>query len=84
VTAGLDALRRELIHTIVLTDDYADELLRQVVAIEAVIAARWPRSVVVRWRLARELRRSVRHIDGDDFTSRRLNTIATGWMERRP
>jgi hypothetical protein len=78
----LDALQRELGRSITETDNHLDELLRQVVALEELAASRWPRSIVVRARLRRELRRSVEHIDGDDFASKRVNTLASGWLER--
>jgi len=77
---GLDALRRQLNFTITSTDEAAEELLLQVVALEALIVARWPRSMLLRRRLRRELRASVRHNDGEDFTSKRINSLATGWI----
>lgn len=81
--ADLAALRREVNDSITATDEFASELLHQVAALEEIVAARWPRSVLVRARLRRGLRASVRHIDGDDFTSKRVNSLASGWMSRR-
>lgn len=73
--------RAELGRSIMQTDEFAEELLLQVVAIEAVFAARWPRSVVLRWRLGRELRASIAHVQhGTTFAEKRLETIGTGWM----
>ena len=56
-----------------------DELTWRVMALEEILAARWPRSILVRRRLARDIRASVAEIDGDDFTAKRSNAIGTGW-----
>ncbi len=77
-------LRRDVIAESAMTDQLAEDLELQVVAIEEVIAARWPRRILVRWRLARDLRASVRHVQGRTWTDRRINALSTGWMERRP
>lgn len=79
----LERFRRETIFSITQTDEFATELLLQVLAIEEVYAARWPRRILVRARLGRELRRSVAHIDGATFAEKRINTISSGWLERR-
>jgi hypothetical protein len=83
VNGDLDALRHEVNDSITATDEFASELTRQVIALEELVAARWPRSVLVRARLRRDLRASVRHPDGSDFTERRINSLASGWMGRR-
>lgn len=71
----------ELGRSITQTDDFAEETMLQVLAIEEVFAARWPRSMALRWRLGRELRRSVAHVQhGTTFAEKRLETIGTGWM----
>lgn len=71
----------ELSKSIMQTDDFAEELLLQVLAIEEVFAARWPRSIVLRWLLGRELRRSVARVQhGTTFAEKRLEAIGTGWM----
>jgi hypothetical protein len=71
----------EVSKSIEQTDDFAEETMIQVLAIEEVFAARWPRSVVLRWRLGRELRRSVAHVQhGTTFAEKRLETIGTGWL----
>jgi hypothetical protein len=54
-----------------------------VAAIEEVIAAPWPRRILVRRRLRRDLRRSVAHVQGAGFAEKRFETAA-GWIERRP
>lgn len=78
--AALDDLERETSKNLTWTDNYASELLCQVVALEEILAARWPRSILVRARWRRDVRASVRLIGGDSFTTRRLNTIGTGWL----
>jgi hypothetical protein len=57
-----------------------DELQWQVMALEEILAARWPRSVLVKYRLRRDIRASVRHSEGDGFGARRFNSIGTGWL----
>jgi hypothetical protein len=59
-----------------------DDLQRQVLALEEVVAARWPRSILVRARLRRDLRASVKHSEGSGFAVRRFNAIGTGWPVR--
>jgi hypothetical protein len=59
-----------------------DDLQRQVLELEEVLAARWPRSILVRHRLRRDLRASVKHSEGDGFAVRRFNAIGTGWLTR--
>lgn len=83
MTARQAAWRREVNFSINETDWYAGELLRQVVALEEIVFARWPRSALLRRRLRRELRASVRHIDGRTFADRRRETLATGWLDPR-
>jgi hypothetical protein len=62
------------------TDVALDELHHRVTALEAVAATRWPRSVLARIRLARDLRASVRHIEpGGTFAARRAETLMSGW-----
>lgn len=80
--AALDDLKRDASQNLTWTDDYASELLCQVIALEECLAARWPRSILVRARWRRDVRASVRFIGGDTFTARRINTIGTGWLAR--
>jgi hypothetical protein len=65
------------------TDRLAEDLELRVAAIEEVIAAPWPRRILVRRRLRRDLRRSVAHVQGAGFAEKRFETAA-GWIERRP
>lgn len=75
-----DNFRRDVIWSIGQSDAYAGEMLHQIVALEAIVVARWPRSVLLRRQLRRELRRSVAHIEGRTFAEKRLETIGTGWL----
>ena len=81
---GYEQFRRDVYQESAMTDELAEELLIQIVMIEEVVAARWPRRILVRARLRRDLRASVRHVEGRSFTDRRINTLGTGWLERRP
>ncbi len=81
--ADLELLRREVITDSRMTDQLAEQLERRVAALEEIVAARWSRSIAVRWRLARDLRASVagyREV-GPDFESRRIQAIGDGWIE---
>jgi hypothetical protein len=80
--AALADLHREGRQELLMTDEFTSELLEQVVAIEEILAARWPRSAVLRARLRRDLRASVRHADGRGFIVRRIEAISTGWISR--
>lgn len=86
--------RRELaarLRELDATDDFAtgerQQLELRIIAIEEVIAARWPRRILVRARLARALRASVRDTQGEDFEERRLETASImvtlpGWARQ--
>lgn len=77
-------LRRDVRRDSAMTDQLAEVLELQVVALEEIVAARWPRSMVLRARLRRDLRASVAHAQGRTWTDRRINALSTGWLERRP
>ncbi len=79
----MEQWRLDINHGADLADENTDGIWLQVLALEEFVAARWPRRLLVRWRLARDLRRSVAHIDGDTWAERRVNTISSGWLERR-
>lgn len=81
--ADLELLRREVVTDSLMTDQLAEQLERRVTALEEITAARWPRSIAVRWRLARDLRASVAgYCEAcPDFESRRLQAIGDGWIE---
>lgn len=72
---------RQTVHTIEMGDAYASVLERRVIRIEEIIAARWPRSWLLRRRLAREIRASVatwdpEYIPRENFYSRRFEAAA--------
>lgn len=58
------------------------EQLAQVVALEELAAARWPRRIIARRRLRADLRASIRHAEGDTFEDRRISALDGGWLER--
>lgn len=84
--AELGQLRRDVIADSLMTDQLADQLERRVIALEEITAARWPRRIVVRWRLARDLRASVAGYGwvGGDFASRRIQAVSDGWIQPPP
>lgn len=62
-----------------------DELLEErIEALEEIVATRWPRRILVRRRLARDLRDSVAGYAwaGSDFGDRRSQAIGDGWPPR--
>ncbi len=80
--AALQELRADVRRELDYTDDALDGLLLQVVAIEEVAAARWPRRVWLWRRWRRDVLASVAHIQGSDFTGKRINTLSCGWQDR--
>jgi hypothetical protein len=75
------ALAREVGQIMDWTDRAAGETDLRVLALEEIIAARWPRSVLLRRRLRRDLRASVRHtVHGHGFRERRVESLASGWL----
>jgi hypothetical protein len=77
----VDQLRRDAIAAEVAEDDFAEISELRITALEEILFARWPRSILVRRRLVRDLRASVAHVQGDTFTDRRGETISTGWVK---
>ena len=75
-------LQRDVHAESAMTDHLAAELQLQIVALEEIVAARWPRSVILRRRLRRDLRASVKHIQGATWTDRRIEALGSGWLER--
>lgn len=76
----LRQLRRELIRDVLVTDQMAEHLESRVASIEEVIAARWPHRILVRARLGRELRASVRRVQGDTFADKRAEAAGLDWL----
>ncbi len=77
-----ERLRREMIAESVQVDQFAEISELRITALEEIVFARWPRSILVRRRLRRDLRQSVRHYGwaGPDFESRRIQAIGDGWI----
>lgn len=78
----LAALRKDLAQESLATDSLAEHLEYRVAAIEEVIAARWPRRIVVRFRLARQLRVSLRFFPGATFEERRTAAATADWLDQ--
>ena len=79
----VEQLRRDLNFKTQWDDDQDEITELRITALEELLAARWPRSVLLRRRLARDLRASVRDYGpdaGEDFTSRRTQAIGDGWI----
>lgn len=58
-------------------DEELDAMEERVIALEEIFAARWPRSWLLRWRYARELRASVAGYEwvGPGFRDRRIEAL---------
>jgi hypothetical protein len=78
----LAALRRDMYRESLDTDSLAEHLEYRVAALEEIVAARWPRRILVRARLGRQLRRSVRHFPGKTFAERRTAAATAEWLSR--
>ena len=75
----LGQLRREVIQDSTTTEQLAETAELRITALEEVLAVRWPARILARWRLARDLRASVAHVQGGTFGERRIEAIGTGW-----
>lgn len=81
-------LRRFIEHTIEHAnygEDLHGQLEMRVMRLEEIAAARWPRSILVRWRLAREIRTTAaafpdEYIPRRDFIGRRLEAVSQAMM----
>jgi hypothetical protein len=62
------------------TDSLAEALEYRVSALEEIVAARWPRRMVLRARLARQLRASLRNVQGSTFAERRAEAAGLDWL----
>ena len=82
--AELDQLRRDVVAESLMTDQLAEVLERRVTSLEELVFARWPRSIAVRRRLARDLRASVAGYGDVGPTSSRAGSrlSATGGSSR--
>ena len=75
----IEKFARQTVRAVEYGDACAEVLERRVIRLEEIIAARWPRSIILRRRLAREIRASVAswdpaYIPRGDFTARRLES----------
>jgi len=82
VAADLARLRRQTYDRNTMADSLADRLELRVATLEEIAAARWPRRWLLRARLGRSLRRSVRHMPGGTFAERRIEAVTTDWLAR--
>lgn len=77
----LAALRREVRFEMTFGDQQMMILERRIIALEEVEASRWPRRILVRARLRRDLRESVAGYGWlPDFEARRIQAIGDGWI----
>jgi hypothetical protein len=69
-----------------LTDSLMATLEMRIIALEEVTAARWPRRLLLAFRLGRSLRRSVARYGrpGSDFEGRRIEAAGDEWLDGRP
>jgi hypothetical protein len=77
----VDKFARETATALEFTGDHCDGLELRIVRIEECLAARWPRSLILRWKLAREIRASVagyphEYIPRGDFYGRRIQAAS--------
>lgn len=80
---GLAQLRRDVIEESNVTDLLSEHLEYRVARLEEITAARWPRRWLLRARLGRKLRASVRHFPGQSFGERRMEAAAADWLAQR-
>ena len=75
---------RETNYSVETTDAAAGALEDRVSALEEIIAARWPRSMFLRRRLARQLRASAASFAwaGPDFRTRRAEAMSEDIVNR--
>jgi len=78
---NLAAIWREMDRDSVTTDQLVSHLESRVVAMEEVMAARWPRRLLLQWRLGRELRASVAGYGwvSGGFRGRRTQFVSDTW-----
>ena len=77
----LEQLRRDVNHDIEWSMAQDSMLERRIARLEEIQAARWPRRILVRRRLARDLRASVAGYGwtGGDWADRRSQAISDEW-----
>jgi len=77
----VDQLRRDVMFADVVDDDFAEANELRLTALEELLYTRWPRRILVRRRLVRDLRASVARVQGDTFAERRSEAISSGWVK---
>lgn len=81
--AELAEHRRQAYEESLMTDSLVQHLEYRVAALEEIVAARWPRKIIIRRRLARRLRASVRGVQGATFAERRSEAAGLDWLASR-
>lgn len=72
--------RRDINREFLTVDSLAEHLEERVAALEEITATPWPRRILVRARLGRQLRRSVRNFPGETWAWRRANAVSADWL----
>ena len=76
--------RRDINQEFLTVDSLAEHLEERVAQLEEVAASRWPRRWLLRWRLGRQLRASVRNFPGGTWAWRRSNAVSADWLADQP
>ena len=83
LSRDVDQLRRDAVAESRMGDQLAEVLELRVTALEELLYARWPWSAVVRRRLRRDIRESVKPYRsrlGPSFAARRIEAAGDGWL----
>lgn len=81
--AQLAQLRHDWVKESLSTDALAEMLERRISVLEEITATRAPRRWLLRSRLGRQLRRSVRHVQGGTFRDRLNEAAGLEWLSRQ-
>lgn len=82
LAADVARFRRQAHAEALTADSLMDMIELRVATLEQIAAARWPRRILVRARLGRQLRASIRHIPGATFADRRTEAVTADWIAR--
>jgi hypothetical protein len=76
---------RHAVYDSMLADFQADHLELRVIALEAVLATRWPLRLAAAWRLGRKIRTSVAPYGwvSDSFEDQRIEAAGNEWLIQR-
>lgn len=83
MSAGLAEHRRQAYEESLMTDSLVQHLEYRVAALEEIAATPWPRRILARARLGRNLRASVRGVQGATFAERRSEAAGLDWLASR-